>query len=197
MGEQKHLKRVREYIKKSPVVTASSIKRIIKEKKDVKEYSKQLIRNLVRKGELKKLARGCYTKHEDPSLAVLCYKTAYLGLQDALSFHNLWEQETIPVIITATKPRPGLREVNGMNIMIKRIKKEYFFGYNYYEQESFYLPYSDIEKTLIDMIYFKQNISRQVKENLTKKINKKKLESYLQKYPEGLRKKVKRLINTD
>jgi len=168
MGKSKYTRDVESIFKKSIVVTASSIRRIVKSK----EYAKQLIRNMIKKGKIKRITKGCYTIHEDPSLVVFCFKPAYLGLQDALSFHNLWEQETIPVIITAAKVQSGIRKIMGGNVMLKRIDKKYFFGFNYYKyNDEIYLPYSDIEKTLIDMIYFRQRLSNEAKAEMIKRIN--------------------------
>jgi len=99
MGKIKYQEEIKELFRKSPVVSYSSIEKIVKNKKNIKQYTKQLIRNLLLKKKIKRLAKGYYTIINDSSLAVYCFKPAYLGLQDSLSFHNLWEQETIPVII--------------------------------------------------------------------------------------------------
>ncbi|MBC8500847.1 MAG: hypothetical protein ISS25_02215 [Nanoarchaeota archaeon] len=189
LGKIKYIKDLERLFEKSPVVDVNSIVRLIRNKKNVKQYQKQLIRNLVLKGRIKKLVKGFYTMHNDPSLAVFCIKPSYLGLQDALSFHELWEQETIPVIITTRKVRPGIRKILGSNILIRRIDKKYVFGINYEKQGDFYFPYSDIEKTFIDMIYFKQGISQEVRQEIIKKINMKKLNSYLKVYPKRFRKR--------
>lgn len=190
MGKEKYLKDVERLVKKSLVVNFASIQRIVRCKKNVKQYTKQLIRNLVRREKIRRLTKGYYTSHDDPSLLVFCVKPSYLGLQDAMSFHNLWEQETIPIIITPKKVRPGIRNVLGMNVLIKRINKKYFFGMNYYKQGDFYLPYSDIEKTFIDMVYFRENFSDEAIKNIIKRINNKKLKSYLKIYPEKIKRKV-------
>lgn len=171
------------------------IERIIKNKKEVNQYTKQLIKNLIKKGKINRLTKGYYSIYNDTSIAVYCFKPAYLGLQDALSFHNLWEQETIPVLITTKKIRQGIRKITGSNLLIKRINKRYFFGYNYQKEYSFYLPYSDIEKTLIDMIYFRQKINDATKEEIIKKIDVKKLNSYLKIYPKIFQKKVLNFVN--
>ena len=49
-----------------------------------------------------------------------------------------------------------------------------------------YLPYSDVEKTLIDMLYFRENISKDVLNCILKKIDTKKLGDYLKRYPKKL-----------
>ena len=189
MGKEKHIKKIEELFKKSPVVSYSSIERIIRDKKK-SQYTKQLIRNLVLKGKIKRLAKGFYSLKENPQLSVFCFKPAYFGLQDALSFHNLWEQETIPVIITTRRIRSGIRKVLGMNVLIRRIQKRYLFGFDYFVQGDNYFPYSDIEKTFIDMVYFKENLNEETVKNIIRKIDKKKLNSYLKNYPERTRKMV-------
>ena len=194
MGKEKYIQSVEELFKKSYVVDSASISRLIRSRRKVKQYPKQFIRNLILKGKIKKLVDGYYTIHEDPSLAVLCLKPAYLGLQDALSFHELWEQETIPVIITARKVRQGLRRVLGMNVLIRRIDKKYMFGSEYLKNGEFYLPYSDVEKTFIDMIYFRQSLSEESLKNIKKRINVKKLNSYLKNYPKRFRNRVFGLV---
>lgn len=182
MGESKHLEKVRGLFNKSPVVDFKSIERIIRFKKRKSDYAKLLVSNLLKSGEIKKIAKGYYSKFKDNGLVVLCYSPAYLGLQSALSIHGLWEQETIPVIITSRTIRSGIRKVLGGNVLIRKTKNKFIFGVEYLEGGGFYLPYSDIEKTFIDMVIFKQNISRPILREFKKKINKNKLEKYLRRY---------------
>ncbi len=190
MGKEKYLKKIKDLFKKSSIVDLKSIKRIIKYKKQTKQYYKQLIRNLILKRKINRITKGYYTIHQDPSLAVFCFSPAYLGLQDALSFHNLWEQETIPIIITSKKVRTGIRKIFGINTLIRRISKKYLFGFNYSKYGKFYLPISDIEKTFIDLVYFKQNIDKNLLKNFKKKINTTTLKKYLKKYPKKIKTKV-------
>jgi len=183
MGKEKYLKRIESLFKKSPVVNVDSIKRIIRSKKQIRQYSKQLIRNLILKDKIKKLARGFYTAYDDVSLAVFCFKPSYLGLQDALSIHNLWEQEAIPIIITTRKIRQGIRRIMGVNVWIRRISPKYLFGFDYIKQGDFYYPYSDIEKTFIDMIYFRQAVDKNLVREFKKRMDIKKLKKYARRYP--------------
>jgi len=183
MGKQKYLLRVTSLFKESPVVNFSSIERIVKNKKNIKQYTKQLIRNLIKQGKINKLTKGFYTSRDEISLIVFCFKPAYLGLQNAMSFHNLWEQETVPVVITTRNLRVGIRRVFDMNVSIRKIDKKYIFGFEYYKDGEFYFPYSDIEKTFMDMVYFRQPLDEEVINNFREKIDKKKLKSYLEKYP--------------
>lgn len=190
MGKEKYLKKIELLFDKSSVVSYDSIERIVKNKKKVRQYAKKLIHYLLQRGKIKRITKGYYTTREEVSLAVFAFQPAYLGLQDALSFHNLWEQETIPVVITTRKVRQGIRKVFGQNILIRRISKKYFFGIEHALGKSYALPYSDVEKTFVDFIYFKENLTKEVIKEFKLRINRKKLNIYLKKYPAKLRKKV-------
>jgi len=195
MGREKYLREIENLFKKSPVVDFSSIERLIKNKNKVKQYTKQLTRNLIKKGKIKRLTKGFYTCYDEASLGVFCFKPAYLGLQNALSFHDLWEQETIPIVITTRKIRQGIRKTLGNgNILIRRIDKKYMFGFGYYKEGEFYFPYSDIEKTLIDMLYFKEHMDLEVLDEIKIRIDKKKLKGYLKKYPKRFRERVEKVL---
>lgn len=192
MGKIKYINDIRKFFKESPVVDISSLKRFIARKN--KDYIYLVINNLLRKKEIKKITRGYYTIYEDPSLIVFCFKPSYLGLQNAMSFHNLWEQETVPVVVTTRKIRQGIRKVFGFNALMRRIDKKYIFGFEYYKDGDFYFPYSDIEKTFIDMVYFRQPLDAENIRNFREKIEKRKLAEYLKKYPERFRKKVNKVL---
>lgn len=187
MGREKYQTKVKELFDKSQVVSFNSINRIVNDKKNKKQYTKKLVRNLILNKKIISLAKGCYTSKQDPSLIVFCLRPAYLGLQDALSRNNLWGQETIPVVLTSRKVRCGIRKVNNLNVLVRRIDKKYIFGINYDEQP---LPYSDIEKTFIDMVYFNEKIDKEVLEEIKDKIDIKKLSNYLKKYPKKIKNKV-------
>jgi predicted transcriptional regulator of viral defense system len=193
MGKRKYLDKIERLFDKSPVVSFSSIGRIVKEHKKT-EYAKIIINKLLKQGKIHRLAKGYYTKHKDASLSVLCFKPAYLGLQSALSFHSLWAQETIPIIITSRNVRTGIKKVMGANVLIHRVKKEHLFGFDYCDDSGFYLPYSDIEKTLIDLVAFKQNIEHEAVQQIKKRIDKNKLESYLKNYPRKIQEDVEKAL---
>jgi predicted transcriptional regulator of viral defense system len=194
MGKIKYINKIRKFFKESPVVSITSLKKFIGKKNN--DYIYLIINNLLKKVEIKRITKGYYTIHEDPSLAVFCFKPSYLGLQDALSFHELWEQETNPIIITSRKVRRGIRKIFLHNIILKNINSKYVFGFNYEKQGDFYFPYSDMEKTFIDMIYFKQYLDKETKENIVKKLDRKKLNSYLKAYPKIFRRRVLNLLKS-
>lgn len=192
MGKIKYIKDIREFLKDNPLVSINSLKNFIK--KNDKSYVYLLVSNLLKNKEIKKVTKGFYSTYDDPSLVVLCFKPAYLGLQNASSFHNLWEQETNPVVLTSSNVREGVRTIFGRNVIVKKINPKYLFGFEYFkyplEGRDIYLPYSDIEKTFIDLVYYKQPIDEETLENFRKNIKRAKLNSYLKHYPVKTRARV-------
>ena len=177
MGKAKYLSRIGSLFEKSPGVSFRSIERIVGS-----GYAKLLVSGLIKKNKIIKLTKGFYTKHNEIGLSVFCFKPAYLGLQSALSYHKVWEQETIPVIITSKKVRVGTRRIGENNILVRKTDKKYFFGWSFEKEGQFYFPYSDLEKTAIDMFVFRQELSPETFEKVRKKLNMNKLKKYLKNY---------------
>lgn len=192
MGKQIHLEKIEQLFEKSPLVTFSSIERIIQDKKNRSNYAKLLVSNLLKKGKIKRISKGIYTKHNENTLAVLAFNPAYLGLQSSLSHYGIWKQETIPIILTTKKVRRGIRNIFGTNVLIRNINKKYFFGFEFVKEGNFYLPYSNLEKTLIDLIIFNQNIDTKNLNKIKRLINKKKLNNYLKRYPKKIKNRVEK-----
>jgi len=190
MGKVKHLNKIREFLKTTPIFRAKDAELIVKDK----NYSNLLLHNLVRRGEIKRVTRGWYSLHEDPIVSVFCFRPAYIGLQESLSLHDLWEQETNVVIATTRKVRTGLREIMGSNVIIHRISQKFFFGFESFNYGNFFVPVSDIEKTLIDLVYFNETPGKDILREIKKRINREKLRSYLKHYPLKFRKRVEKLL---
>ncbi len=184
-----HVEKVRKFFRDSPVVSFQSVATLVGDR----GYAYVLMNHLLKRGEVKRLTKGYYTSRDDPSLFVFCLKPAYIGLQDAMSFHDLWEQETSPVIVTNRMVRPGVRKVIGHNVLVRRISKRYFFGYEYNMHGGFSLPVSDVEKTFIDMIYFGE-IEKSRLGEFRRRIDRGSLKNYLHKYPVSFRRKVLEIL---
>ena len=189
MEKMKHKEKIDGLFEKSVVVDYKSIERIVGSK-----YAKLLISNLLKKKIIFKLGKGFYTKHYDISLAVFSFKPAYLGLQCALSHYGLWEQETIPVIVTTKKVRRGLRDILGGNVLIRNIDKRFFFGVNLVKEGSYYYPYSDFEKTVIDLVWFNEKMDLEMLKIIQKNIDFVKFKKYLKVYDQKFQNKMRKLF---
>jgi len=190
MGKIIHLNKIKEFSKSTPVFRVKDVELIVKNK----NYSYVILHNLAKRGEIKRITKGWYSLYEDPIVSVFCFKPAYIGLQEALSLHELWEQETNVVIVTTRKVRTGVREILDSNVVLHTIEQKYFFGFDYLRYENFFIPVSDIEKTLIDLVYFDETPGKDVLKEIKKNINKEKLKEYLKHFPPTFRKKVHNLI---
>ncbi len=196
MGTRIHLDKIERLFDKSSVVDFKSIERIVRsgKGKSKSNYAKLMVSNLLKKGRIHRVGKGYYSEHNESSLAVFAFQPAYLGLQSALSHFGLWEQETIPIILTTKKVRRGIRQVLRTNILVRNINGKYFFGVELVREGSFYLPYSDLEKTLIDFIVFNEKIDDSILKALVKRVDRNKLKKYLQKYPEKIKERVERVL---
>ena len=190
MGKIVHIDRVREFIATTPVFRARDIELIVKER----EYASVLLHTLARKGSVRRITKGWYSTQDDPIVSVFAFRPAYLGMQEALSLRNLWDQETNVVIVTPLKVRPGTRRIMDSNVIIHRIKREYFFGFDYLKYGEIVIPVSDAEKTLIDLIYFNESPGRDLLKRIAKDADLKKLAEYLTHYGKVFRRRVDALI---
>jgi predicted transcriptional regulator of viral defense system len=154
-----------------------------------------MLHNMAKQGEVHRVTRGFYSVNDDPAAVVFALRPAYIGLQDALSVRDLWEQETNVVVVTTGKAKPGVRTVMGSRVVVHRIDPRYFFGFDYVRHnQNFYVPVSDLEKTLIDLVYFGETPGKDVLKQLVKKVDKKKLEEYLGRHSEAFVSRFQRAI---
>jgi predicted transcriptional regulator of viral defense system len=182
--------RLREHYKNEYTFSKQDARKLFHKDKISNEYLDLLLHNLVKTGELKRITAGKYTFKEDIMFTGFSFFPFYYGLQEALSLRNLHEQETNPVIITTKKIKSGIRVISGTNVVLRRIASKYFFGFDFIKYYDVEIPVTDLEKTLIDFVYYKEPLSREVKEELLKNIDKQKLNDYLKKYPKKFKEKV-------
>ena len=190
MGKIKYLKEINEFINNNIVFNIRDIKAILISKKANPNYARLLLHNFESKNKIKRIIRGYYTKYDDPTLLTYCIKPSYIGLEAALSFHGIWEQETNVVLLTPRRVRTGIRSIFNTNVIIHSINKKYFFGFDYMDYYDFKIPVSDIEKTFIDWVYYNKPLTKDIINNFKIKIKKKKLISYLKNYSKKFTNKV-------
>ncbi len=149
-------------------------------------YSYQLLHLLAKGGEIRRITKSMYTFSKDIRVVGFAYSPFYYGLEDALTLRGIWDQGSNPVIVTSRRIRNGVREFGGRNYVLHRINKAHFFGYDLMKIGDLWIPVSDAEKTLIDLLYFRHNIGGEVLANLKKTLDRKRLEGYLKSYDRRL-----------
>lgn len=187
----KYIKYVREHFAEKPAFSIRDLRIFLAKKGISKGYAQLLLHNLESSGEIQRITRGFYSFKDDASVSGFAFSPFYYGLQEALSLRNLWEQETNPVIITPKKVRTGVREIMGTNALLRRINRKMFFGFEPVKYYDYWLPVSDIEKTLIDFAYFREPIPKEVERNLVKRSSRDTLKKYLKKCPQYVKDKIK------
>lgn len=190
----KYIKKFLEHFSDTPVFTSRDVRLFLLKQGAGKGYVYLFITNLLRSGRIRKIKKGVYTFGDDPMLAGFAFYPSYHGLQNALSVLNLWEQETNTVIITPLKVRSGMREILGGKVLVRRIDRSMFFGFDSVKYFDYWIQVSDVEKTLIDFVYFREPLSEDVLEEIKSRMDRKKLDRYLKRCPERIRKKVRTLI---
>jgi predicted transcriptional regulator of viral defense system len=194
MGKTKYLKEFRAHFRDKSYFTTGEAERLLKQMGADKEYARLMLHQMEKRSEIKRLKRGYYSFGEDLDAVGFLFEPFYYGLQEALSLHDLWEQETNPVIITTRKVRTGLRSILGRNVLIRRIRKGMFFGYGPKRVGNAFLPVSDVEKTLIDFVYFRIPVPENALDGMIRSMDEDKLHDYLKKINGALGERVKRLL---
>ncbi len=173
-----------------PVFTLTDARVLLGRSKISEGYLKTLINHLMKKNEIRRISKGAYTFHDDIAVVGFAFRPFYYGLEDALSYRNLWTQATNPIIITGNPVREGVRKFGNANYIVKRIKTGLFFGFDFIKHYDMWLPVSDAEKTLIDLVYYKHGVRDDAMGPLLESIDKEKLDGYLEHYSQGFRKRL-------
>ncbi len=185
-------KKLQEAFGKQPVFTLADVRRLLP--KASAGYARLLLHNLLKAGKIFRISRGIYSFHDEALVAGFAFRPFYYGCQDALSLHGLWEQETNPVVITARKVRAGMRKFAGGNYVVRRIERRMFFGYEMMKCAGWWVPVSDVEKTLIDMVHFRQHVGEELGAEFESRIERKKMRGYLKRCPDRVARKVGKII---
>lgn len=168
--------------KEFPVFSVVEIRSWLASKHADEDYAYLLLHNLEKKGEVERITRGIYTFHKDVRVVGFAFKPFYYGLEDALYLKGLVEQGSNPVIVSPRKVRNGLRDFRGRNYLIHRIDNRHFFGFELVKYGDSWIPVSDMEKTLLDLIYFKHYVPKDSLKSILEHVNKSKLNKYLERY---------------
>jgi len=165
-----------------PVFSISDLRIALKDKGISNDYLYILIHTLLKKKEIIRITKGVYTFHDDAAVVGFAFKPFYYGLENALAIRGISGQGMNFTIITSRSVRVGNRNFNGRNYSISRIDKRLLFGYDLVKYSRFWLPVSDIEKSAIDMVYFRYVIRDELLDGIRENIDKKKLNKYLEYY---------------
>ncbi|MCL4373996.1 MAG: type IV toxin-antitoxin system AbiEi family antitoxin domain-containing protein [Candidatus Marsarchaeota archaeon] len=154
------------------------------------EYLRLMLHKYARSGRIKRISKGVYTFHNDTIVVGFAFKPFYYGLESALSLLGFSTQGANNAVMTIRSVRTGVRSFEGRNYRVMRIKSKYFFGYKLLQYDSFWVPVSDLEKTFIDMEYFKIGIRKELVREAISKLDMNRLNKYLKAYNVSFGRKV-------
>ena len=169
-----------------PVFTLRDLRIALSDRGISDGYLRLLAHELLRRNEITRITRGVYTFHDEAFVSGFAFKPFYYGLGCALSIRGLSTQMTNPIVVTTRDVRVGVRRFQGRNYVIRRMDGRYFFGYDLVRYGKFWVPVSDVEKTVIDMVYFGYGIGDELLEDIRKSIDMKRLGVYLKRYDKGV-----------
>ncbi|MBE5727897.1 hypothetical protein IHE50_00555 [Candidatus Parvarchaeota archaeon] len=178
----KYINEFLTHFSERPTFTKVEVERFLKQSRAGRTYSKRFVSNLLQHQRIIRITKGVYTLHDNAEVIGFAFSPFYYGLMYALSYYDIIEERANPIILTTRIVRTGTRNIMGLNAQIFRLPKNLFFGYVMVKGTEFYYPISDIEKTFLDLRYFKINLNERVMERLKQKINRKKLKEYSKMY---------------
>ena len=79
-------------------------------------------------------------------------------------------------------------------VFIRKINRKMFFGFNGVKYFDYWIQVTDVEKTLIDFVYFKEPLQSIVLEKMKERTDKKKLNGYLKRCSTKVKKSVLSLL---
>lgn len=187
----KYTKEFLRYFQPFPTFTARDARLFLNKNGAGGHYHRLFMHNMIKSGKVFAVQRGHYTLHNDPTIAGFMFSPFYYGLESALTYHKLWDYMMPITIITTRRVRRSSIEILGRNATVRRIQRRYFFGYSMvHYRDNAYIPMADMEKTLIDSIYFRSRFSKSVYAAMSKRIDRKKLGRYLKRYDAIVKKQV-------
>lgn len=192
----KYVKVFLQHFSKYPVFTYNDVRLLMKDVGNASEsYIKFFVHSMLKTGRIFRVTKGYYATWKDISVVGFAFKPYYYGLGYALTYHRVWNQQANLTVITTKIVAEGARTVFGNNIILRRIPKELFFGYFSVQAGKYSVHVSDLEKTLIDIVYFRNNYADYVLKEISKRVDRRKVKRYLDNYDDAVRKRVNTLLN--
>jgi predicted transcriptional regulator of viral defense system len=167
------------------VFTHRDLKLYFKNKKLKTANLTRIIAYMKSSKKLYTIRKGVYAFRKDSMVAGFAYSPFYYGLLSALTINELWTQNSRPDIITIRKVRVSSIHIFGdmkETVFVHHVPAKYFFGFDIVKYGTLNVPVSDPEKTLIDLFYYKVRLPIQDYGELLKKISRKKVRKYLERY---------------
>lgn len=159
-------------------------------------YARLLVHNLTKKGKIFRVEKGYYATVNNPFVvAGLIVFPSYISMYSALYLRGLLSQIAFAIQVVTTKRRKNKKLFFADTpIEFYKIKRDYFFGFEYIMYDGFEIPIAQPEKAIIDIFYFMGGIAGSIDAG---EIDYKRLHAYLDYMGiKSLKDRVKRWIKS-
>ena len=161
---------------KLPLFTENDAAKIVNKSP---KYVRTLLYRLNKSALIKRIERGKYTVHGDPTIFLSYIAVpSYIGLWTALRHYGMTGQQPFGFFVITPFPR---RSIIYEGMRIKFAVTKHMFGYKKERYSDFDIFISDREKTIIDSLLFKIPIQDINLALVGREINPKKLSDYAKK----------------
>lgn len=148
------------------IVNSSQLKNIYREDYSVEEANNRIFL-LTKIGWLLRIKKGLYVIVTDFStlgfndlsiylIAKALNKNSYISFESALQHHGIFDQ-MLSTVESVTFMRARKYKFQDTKINFLKIKKKFYFGFSSERIESDFVNIADMEKAILDMLYFKKN----------------------------------------
>jgi predicted transcriptional regulator of viral defense system len=180
----------RRSLNQMPIFNTADISKL-----DEKVYHHRLV-DWQKKGYIERLANGAYRFLDLPVdehllyfIANKIYEPSYVSLESALAYYGIIPEAVYSVTSVCSK-KTSTFKTNISIFYYRKIKSRYLFGYKIIRKNQIPVKIADVEKAIIDFLYFNSNLKsvlhfeglRLNKEILLGKLDKETFNSYLHLY---------------
>ncbi|NQT67413.1 MAG: hypothetical protein HQ569_07555 [Actinobacteria bacterium] len=148
------------------IVNSSQLKNIYRKDYSVEEANNR-ISLLTKIGWLLRIKKGLYVIVTDFStlgfndlsiylIAKALNKNSYISFESALQHHGIFDQ-MLSTVESVTFMRARKYKFQGTIINFLKIKKKFYFGFSRERIESDFVNVANMEKAILDMLYFRKN----------------------------------------
>ncbi|MEW5761432.1 MAG: hypothetical protein AB1779_11775 [Candidatus Thermoplasmatota archaeon] len=138
---------------KKSIFTINEFSRIFNIKKSVASV---YVNRMIKKKLLFRIERNKVSISDDAfTLSSQLIFPSYISLITALYLHNIVEQVVDKIYVLTTKKRKNIN-LFGTDVIFVQTKPELMFGYKRIEKAQSFIMLADLEKTIIDCLYFQR-----------------------------------------
>lgn len=135
-----------------PVFTITDAVKILR---NSRAYARLFLHRCVKNRIVGRVERGIYyviKRHNEYEIASHILDPSYVSMVSALAYYGLTTQIPRIVYVASTKRHKPIKNIEGFDIVFRRIKAEMMFGYQKRSDGNIFI--AEPEKAIVDIYYF-------------------------------------------